>query len=104
MGKAGAPSGLGPLDRATQSSDDPSAPFKAGSAAANAGLENAVRDASPCDRQGHRLKPVAVGAVRARAGFIVGPTAAGKSSIALRIAERLGAEIVNADSRQVYRR
>ena len=39
----------------------------------------------------------------ARAGFLVGPTAAGKSSIALQIAEQLGAEIVNADSRQVYR-
>jgi tRNA dimethylallyltransferase len=38
-----------------------------------------------------------------RIGFIVGPTAAGKSSLAIRIAEKLGAEIVNADSRQVYR-
>jgi tRNA dimethylallyltransferase len=40
---------------------------------------------------------------RIRAGFIVGPTAVGKSSIAVQIAEQLGAEIVNADSRQVYR-
>jgi tRNA dimethylallyltransferase len=39
-----------------------------------------------------------------RVGFIVGPTAVGKSSIALQVAEQLGAEIVNADSRQVYRR
>src|SRR5215469_9477425 len=38
-----------------------------------------------------------------RAGFIVGPTAVGKSSSALQIAEQLGAEIVNADSRQLYR-
>src|SRR5215831_18186158 len=38
-----------------------------------------------------------------RAGFIVGATGAGKSSIAIQIAEQLGAEIVNADSRQVYR-
>jgi tRNA dimethylallyltransferase len=35
---------------------------------------------------------------------LVGPTAAGKSEIALDIARRLGAEIVGADSRQVYRR
>lgn len=35
--------------------------------------------------------------------FIVGPTGAGKSALALEVAERLGAEIVNADSRQVYR-
>ena len=40
---------------------------------------------------------------RMRAGFLVGPTAAGKSSIAIEIAEQLGAEIVNADARQVYR-
>jgi tRNA dimethylallyltransferase len=40
---------------------------------------------------------------RIRAGFIVGPTAAGKSSFAIQIAEQIGAEIVNADSRQVYR-
>ena len=34
---------------------------------------------------------------------IVGPTASGKSAIALDLAQRLGGEIVNADSRQVYR-
>ncbi|HZO81074.1 MAG TPA: tRNA (adenosine(37)-N6)-dimethylallyltransferase MiaA [Candidatus Binataceae bacterium] len=46
----------------------------------------------------------APGAVEAiRVGFIVGPTGAGKTAIALELAERLGAEIVNADSRQVYR-
>ena len=34
---------------------------------------------------------------------VVGPTAAGKSSLALTLARRFGGEIVNADSRQVYR-
>src|SRR3990172_4156751 len=34
---------------------------------------------------------------------IVGPTATGKTALAVRLAERLGGEIVNADSRQVYR-
>jgi len=34
---------------------------------------------------------------------IVGPTAVGKSSLALSLAQALSAEIVNADSRQVYR-
>src|SRR5262249_49860037 len=34
---------------------------------------------------------------------IVGPTGTGKSEIAIDVAERIGAEIVNADSRQVYR-
>jgi tRNA dimethylallyltransferase len=34
---------------------------------------------------------------------LVGPTGTGKTALALRIAERLDAEIVNCDSRQVYR-
>ncbi len=34
--------------------------------------------------------------------LIAGPTASGKSALALRMAELLGAEIVNADSMQVY--
>ena len=34
---------------------------------------------------------------------IVGPTAVGKSALALRLAKRFGGEIVSADSRQVYR-
>jgi tRNA dimethylallyltransferase len=38
-----------------------------------------------------------------RVSFIVGPTGVGKSAAAMALAERLGAEIVNADSRQVYR-
>ena len=36
-------------------------------------------------------------------GFIVGPTGIGKTALAMEVAERLGAEIVNADSRQLYR-
>ena len=34
---------------------------------------------------------------------VVGATAAGKSALALDLAERLGGEIVNTDSMQVYR-
>ena len=34
---------------------------------------------------------------------ILGPTAVGKTELALRVAERLGTVIVNADSRQIYR-
>src|SRR2546422_11736297 len=34
---------------------------------------------------------------------IVGPTAAGKSDLAVELALRLGGEIVNADSMQLYR-
>ena len=35
---------------------------------------------------------------------LAGPTAGGKSALALKLAEALGGEIVNADSMQVYRR
>ena len=34
---------------------------------------------------------------------VVGPTAAGKTSLAVELARRFGGEVVNADSRQVYR-
>jgi tRNA dimethylallyltransferase len=34
---------------------------------------------------------------------IAGPTASGKSALSLDVAERFGGEIVNADSRQIYR-
>ena len=35
---------------------------------------------------------------------VVGPTAVGKTALAIALAQRLGGEVVNADSRQVYRR
>lgn len=35
--------------------------------------------------------------------IVVGPTAAGKSAVAMELAARVGAELVSADSRQVYR-
>lgn len=35
---------------------------------------------------------------------LVGPTASGKTEVSLPLGERIGAEIVSADSRQVYRR
>ncbi len=35
--------------------------------------------------------------------ILVGPTAVGKSAVALALAEKLGGEIVSADSRQIYR-
>ena len=38
-----------------------------------------------------------------RIALIAGPTAVGKSSVALQIAERLGAEIISIDSVQLYR-
>lgn len=40
---------------------------------------------------------------QARALILCGPTASGKSELALRVAETIGAEIINADSRQIYR-
>jgi tRNA dimethylallyltransferase len=43
-------------------------------------------------------------APRVRLVCLVGPTTTGKTALALELAERVGAEIVSADSRQVYRR
>ena len=40
---------------------------------------------------------------RARAILIAGPTASGKSGLAMALAERLGGTIINSDSMQVYR-
>ncbi len=38
----------------------------------------------------------------ARAVLIAGPTASGKSALAIRLAERLGGVVINADSMQIY--
>lgn len=46
---------------------------------------------------------MAVGADRPALIVLAGPTAAGKTSLALQLAEQLPVEIVSADSRQVYR-
>ncbi|MFT0861889.1 tRNA (adenosine(37)-N6)-dimethylallyltransferase MiaA [Ancylobacter sp. G4_0304] len=40
---------------------------------------------------------------RPRAVLIAGPTASGKSALALALAERIGGVVINADSMQVYR-
>ena len=40
---------------------------------------------------------------RLRVAVVAGPTAAGKTTLAIALARRLGGEIVNADSQQVYR-
>jgi tRNA dimethylallyltransferase len=47
--------------------------------------------------------PAGGGEGRARAILIAGPTASGKSALALAIAERTGGLVVNADAMQVYR-
>lgn len=40
---------------------------------------------------------------RASVVVIFGPTASGKSALAIEVAEKLGGEIINADSRQIYK-
>lgn len=40
---------------------------------------------------------------RPKVAVLVGPTAVGKTAVALKLAEALGAEIINADSLQLYR-
>jgi tRNA dimethylallyltransferase len=51
----------------------------------------------------HAAASTTLAADAIRVGFVVGPTGVGKSALAMMLAERLEAEIVNADSRQVYR-
>ena len=62
-----------------------------------------VSSAATIDDDEPSLAKPAAGPSAIRVGFIVGPTGVGKSSVAMALAERLNAEIVNADSRQVYR-
>jgi tRNA dimethylallyltransferase len=62
----------------------------------------------PVPAAGALSAPALVGALGSRAGsfpllIILGPTASGKSALALALAERRGVEIVNFDSVQVYR-
>jgi len=47
--------------------------------------------------------PPGVAPARLSPVFLAGPTAAGKSAVALALAERLGGEIISVDSMQVYR-
>jgi tRNA dimethylallyltransferase len=70
---------------------DPAIAAEPTSAAASAGVRH------------HGASGVRVGAGLPRVGLIVGPTGAGKTAFAVALAARLGAEIVNADSRQLYR-
>ena len=41
--------------------------------------------------------------MKPKLAIILGPTAVGKSEVAIKLAEVIGAEIINADSQQVYR-
>lgn len=58
-------------------------------------MKQSLATAGPGERAGVEARP--------KVGFIAGPTGSGKSALGLDVAERLGAEIVNADSRQLYR-
>src|SRR5437867_9703176 len=56
-----------------------------------------------CATSRRRYRPARSVAMSGPLIVVVGPTAAGKSALALEIAPTVGAEIVAADSRQVYR-
>src|ERR1700759_4575897 len=49
------------------------------------------------------LTRVSTSSMQRRIWLIAGPTASGKSALALKLAAETGAEIVNADSMQLYR-
>ena len=50
-----------------------------------------------------RTGGIAIATDHRRPIFLAGPTAAGKSAVALALAERIGGEIISVDSMQVYR-
>jgi tRNA dimethylallyltransferase len=62
-------------------------------------VQHSVADNMPDDRRGN-LQGRTPGKA---AVLIAGPTASGKSALALAVAERLGGVVVNTDSMQVYR-
>src|SRR5205814_4270099 len=51
----------------------------------------------------HRLRYLRLHSTPVRCVAVLGPTATGKSALALAVAERCGGEIVNCDSTAVYR-
>ena len=53
--------------------------------------------------QGNTRMAISGRRVGQKAVLIAGPTASGKSALALAVAERLGGTVINADSMQVYR-
>src|SRR5262245_46123360 len=57
-----------------------------------------VRGSRACSPGISRYNP----GVRPRLVVVVGPTGAGKTRLALELAERTGGEVVSADSQQVY--
>ena len=70
------------------------------------GEEISIR--TPTRRHRHRRpllehRTIAGRMTTARAILIAGPTASGKSGLAVALAERLGGTVINADSMQVYR-
>src|SRR6266480_4160598 len=82
---------------------------RGGSRAAGAGGQSRARKraAGPAALPGQPLRRqlpgrLLVGAMTERVIAVVGPTAAGKSELSLRLAQALGGEVINADSMQLY--
>ena len=50
-----------------------------------------------------QIQPVSLPTDRYNLLVLLGPTAVGKTSLGVRLARHFGAEIISADSRQVYR-
>src|SRR5690242_15216001 len=72
------------------------------SAACLSGMRTAI---SPCAWELARLISVPAPPMTSRPPvfLLAGPTASGKTALSLRLAEALGAEVVNADAIQLYR-
>src|SRR5690554_5176568 len=57
---------------------------------------NLKNDSNECNRRSRTMKKIPL-------VVITGPTASGKTDLAIRIAKRLDGEIISADSMQIYR-
>jgi tRNA dimethylallyltransferase len=83
---------------AKSAADDPSRALKAAGP-----TSRALKAAGPTSRALKAAGPTSAALTGAEIAVVVGPTASGKSELALELAERLDGEIVGADSVQVYR-
>lgn len=61
-----------------------------------------AHDSKSCLARGGGSSPLS-GTMKAKVLVIVGPTASGKSALAVKLAKKLKGEVISADSRQVYR-
>src|SRR3954451_9891652 len=101
-----APAGTNPISTAMRDASHSGAPAFGGhqaarvsTASSRTGRSSGVTSVATCVISGRNSREARLYS----AILIAGPTAGGKSALALYLAERLGGAVINADSMQVYR-